>query len=602
MKKKIFISLLIIFTVLMRVGQSRPVQSESETEIQKAINYLKAQPDDAWASMALAAAGETEIDLEHLKSVPQDQQTATSYAKYILALVAVGQDPTTFGAENYIERLKSFYNSEQGQFGDEEMLNDDIWAILALGAIGQENLSIVQDAKDFILSHQAPGRGWGYSIEASADSNDTAAAIMALLEAGVAAEASQIKSAIAYLRSVQNDDGGFAWLPGAASDSASDAWAISAIYKLGQDPESADWVKGGNNAILHLQSLQDEDGGFWWQAEGDNKMNTAWAVIALAARHFPVYTDYNRHILRIEGQSSTIWQGFVHGGTPLDLIINASKISGYDYQIIEYPFGLYLKQTQGEVDGWMYIVNNISPTVGSADYYLNSGDEVLFYFGQWLEHGWLPTKIELTKTKSLVRAQVQYYQEDWQDLEIEGVKVKIGNTEFVSDGAGLVELSLATLEEGLYKVFAESQVIQEQGLIRSERVSLKKGEVPDDHKLGLVVEIERVDAPAEGFQPGISFSVSPDILDFGRLKPSQTSIQNFSISNGSSRIHLEAEVVGASVFQDNLQIDSHLWQHFSTQLAADEAKDFSARLDIPLNYSGEIGRQEGELILWAIKE
>jgi len=596
MKKKIFVCLLLVLLVLIGLGDFTLVQSEHEAEIQKAVSYLKSQPQDAWATMALAAAGESEISLGHLHSVPQESVTA--YAKNILALASVSEDPA-----EYVNKLKSFYSQESKQFGDESLINDDIWAILALGAIGQENLSIVQEAKDFILSSQNPDGGWAYSTSASSDSNDTAAGIMALLEAGVLPSSSQITQAIAYLKSVQNNDGGFAYFAGEISDSASDAWTISAIYKLGQDPTSPNWTKNSNNAILHLKSLQDQDGGFWWQEPGDNKIDTAWAVIALTNKYFPVYTIYNKHILRIEGQDSTVWTGFVYGGTALDLIINASKLGGYDYKIIEYPFGLYLKEIQGEADGWMYMVNNIEAQVGAADYYLKTDDEVLFYFGQWLEKGWQPTKVELSIIDGLVKIQVKYHQESgWQNLELEGVKVKIGDTEFTTDSLGRIELALSSLSNGFYQVFAESQILQETGYIRSEKASLTVGEVTDEHTAGLIVNIEKIAAPERGEQSTISFSISPDILDFGKLKPGESAVQNLNISNGAAKIYLETEVTGASVFQDNLEIDEKLWQLFAVQLAENENKDFAVKLIVPVDYSGDFGQQQGELIFWAIKE
>lgn len=603
MKKKIFIYFLIGLFMLISLGNFSLVQSENETEIQKAVSYLKSQPQDSWITMALAAAGETDINLEHLKSIPQDQQSTTSYAKYILALTANGQNPTSFGNENYVERLKNFYNLNNKQFGDESFINDDIWAILALGALGQEDLSIVQDAKDFILNNQNLDGGWGYATSASSDSNDTAAGIMALLEAGISSDSSQITKAVNYLKSVQNADGGFAYFTGEVSDSASDAWVISAIYKLGQDPTGSDWTKNSNNAVLHLKSLQDEDGGFWWQKTGDNKMNTSWAVIALAEKYFPVYTIYNKHSLRIEGEQNTICDFEIYGNTPLDLAMNAAEICDYDYQIIEYPFGLYLKKINQETDGWMYMINNIEAQVGSADYYLLSDDEVLFYFGQWLEKGWHPTKIELNTIDDLVKIQVKYFQEfSWQNLEVEEMKIQIGDVEFSTNSLGQVELALSSLENGFYEIFVETQVIQDIGYIRSEKNNLTIGDVPDDHTAGLVVEIETVTVPPEGDQPSISFSVSPDMLDFGKLKPGESSDQSINISNGADKIYLEIEITGASVFQDNLDIDEQFWQFFSAQLAENQNKNFTVELNIPVDYNGDFGKQEAELIFWAIKQ
>ena len=102
---------------------------------------------------------------------------------------------------------------------------------------------------------------------------------MALVETGANASDPAIVKALDYLRSMQNADGGFPYNPvwGTDSDSGSDAWVICALNKLGQDP--ATWSKDGNNPMLNLQSLQDADGGFWWEnpainPPGNNKAQT----------------------------------------------------------------------------------------------------------------------------------------------------------------------------------------------------------------------------------------------------------------------------------------------------------------------------------------
>ncbi|NQS89682.1 terpene cyclase/mutase family protein [Patescibacteria group bacterium] len=338
--KTLKISLVTVLVISIGLINFSNVYSNNQSEIDKAVDYLKSQPQTAWSTLALAAAGETGIDLSHLESAPSEQKSVNTYAKYILALVAAGKNPTSFGAEDYVDKLKSYF--QNNQFGDEVLLNDDIWAILALGSIGQENLSIVQEAKDYILNNQNTDGGWGYNL-ASSDTNDTAAAIMALLEAGVADSSTAIQNAISYLKSLQNDDGGFPYLLDSTPDSCSDAWVISAIYKLGQDPTTLTWTKSGKNPLDHLKSLQDEDGGFWWQAEGDNKFCSPFTLLPLLEKSYPVETDYNKHTIRIEGDQNTICNAQVNGGTVIDLVISGSEICGYDYSIIEYPgMGLYL--------------------------------------------------------------------------------------------------------------------------------------------------------------------------------------------------------------------------------------------------------------------
>lgn len=604
MKKKILIlSLIIILVSFIGLNIFFEIRAENQSEIDKAVNYLKLQPQNAWNTMALASAGETENNLDYLKSVPSDQKSATTYAKYILALTSAGKNPASFGDENYIEKLKSFY--QDNQFGEKDLINDDAWAILALGAVGQENSAMVQSAKDYILSHQNPDGGWSYTLSfSSSDTNDTASIIMALLEAGVSSSSSNVSNAVNYLKARQNNDGGFSYLASDPSDSCSDAWVVSAILKLGQSPDDLSWQKNGKNAIDHLKSLQDADGGFWWQANGDNKFCSPYVLVALSEKFYPVQTAYNLHILRVEGKDSTICETEVSGTTALGLIIKGSKICNYDYTISEYPgLGLYLAKINNE-DNWMYMVNNISPMVGADNYYLEPGDQVLWFSGEWLEKGWFPTKADLTKTGDLAEIQVKYYNSEtsnWQNLETEGVKIKIGLSDFITNSSGKAEISLSGLEGGFYQAFVESQIIDGKGYLRSEKVNLTTGEAPTEHQVGLKAEIEKVAVPPDGKQDEISFSINPDILDFGKLKPGQNSSQNLTIDNGNNKIYLETEVSGDNVFKDNLNINSQSWRNFSVEMDPGQSKILPVKLNIPLSYNDDFGLVQGDLTFWAIK-
>ena len=289
----------------------------------------------------------------------------------------------------------------------------------------------------------------------------------------------------------------------------------------------------------------------------------------------------------------------------MDLIINGSETCNYDYLISEYPgMGFYLAKINGQ-DSWMYMVNNISPTIGADSYYLESGDEVLWFTGEWLEKGWFQTKIALTKTEDSAEVQVKYYNPEissWQNLEKEGIKVKIGLSELITDNFGKVKVSLDGLEGGFHQIFVENQIINEIGYIRSKKVNLTAGEAPASHQVGLKVEIEKIKVLPGGDQDGISFSVSPDMLDFGKLKPGGNSAQNLTINNKDSGIYLETEVGGANIFRDNLDIEGQSWRIFSAEIEKSQSKILPVKLSIPLNYNGDFGLMQGELTFWAIKK
>ena len=156
--------------------------------------------------------------------------------------------------------------------------------------------------------------------------------------------------------------------------------------------------------------------------------------------------------------------------------------------------------------------------------------------------------------------------------------------------------------DGFYPVFSETQTIEGVGYIRSGGQSLKIGEIPQDHKVALKVNIEQLVAPEQGRQSSISFSVSPDLLDFGVLQPGQTASSDLNIVNGATAIYLEAETSGGSVFRNNLLVDSQEVADFSFEMASNANKTLPVQLRVPENYSGDFGQIIGELTFWAIKK
>ena len=607
-KNKIFITPLIVFFVLLGLDNFSSVRSETDNGTQKAVDYIKSQPQTPWSTMAMSAAGETGIDLNYLKSVPEGQKSAATYATYILALSSAGKNPTAFGNENYVESLKNYY--QNNQFGDEKYINDDIWAILALGSVGKEYLPQSQGAKQFILDNQNADGGWSFGLKGNTSSADmTAVAIIALLESGVKPGDLAINKAKNYLKSIQNSDGGF---PGWTQESSvsSSAWVISAIYKLGEDPAS--WVKDGKNPLENLISLQDSEKGFFYDTKGGAgedafvKTRTSYAIISLLGKTYPISGTYNLHHLRIEGLDNTICDKDVSGVTSLDLIIEGAKLCNFNYSLQYYESfdSLLLTEINGQ-SNWEYKVNNILPSVGADNYYFDFGDEALWYGVGSLWGTWLPLKTELTKTDNLSSVQVKYYNQElknWQNLEKEGIKVKIGTEEFLTDNSGIISFNVNNFSDGAYQVFSEHQIIGDTGYIRSEKINLRVGEVPLGHQTGLKVEIEKIKVPQEGEQTAINFSVSPDTLDFGKLKPGESAIRDLIIANGESKIYLEAEVTGHSVFQENLNIAENFWQIFSAELESKENKTLPIKLTIPPDYNGDFGERQGEIIFWAIKK
>lgn len=564
--------------------------------IPEAATYLQAQSQSAWITMALAAAGQSGIPTGHLASV--SGTLATDYAKVILALAAVGENPATFGSIDYVAQLKTYY--QDNQMGSVDLLNDDMWSILALASVGEINSTEAVDAKNFVLANQNIDGGWSYAVGSSSDTNDTAAAIMALIEAGVSPSNSVITDAVAYLQTAQNADGGIGYDSSSDSDSGSDAWVISALYKAGINPTS--WDQSGNNPVTHLESLQDTDGGFWWKGDGsewDNKAMTSHAVIALAGKSHPIGyyqdpgPDPGTYHLRIEGGSSTICDTYVAGNTALDIIENGAEVCGYTYLITQEDYGPYLRaindETAVDAVGWLYFVDNVSPPVGAADYNLQEGDEVLWFYGEW---GWSPTRVSVDPIEidpgQSVDVEAEYFDgSSW--LPLAGADIKVNNVDYSANDSGQAALTIH--ENGVYQVY-----INTVGYVRSQKATVTVGDSVSQN-VGLIVEVDQSGTGQVGGE-AIALTVDLNQLNFGTLQPGESADQIVILTNdGTVDLAIGASVSGDSIFTGGTTINGSDPDLYSDSLVSEESKNATVTLTIPLDYLLS-GIKNGELIFW----
>ena len=258
----------------------------------------------AWAAVAFGAAdidsasvaGQGTSLVDFLQGyVPAPGGRATDFARQILAALAAGEDPRSFGTD-LIGGLKAFH--QNSQVGDTGLINDDIFAMLALLGAGEgDDDPVVQDALIFVLANQNPDGGFGYAVGGASDVDTTAAAIQALVlarDSGFATLAgidAVLLDSRAYLASAQNADGGFPYSPGGlfgSSNSASTAWVVQALAALGEDATA--WrTADGSTPQSYLLESQLPDGSFSWTGGGPGQgLMTAYAVPALLGRAWPV--------------------------------------------------------------------------------------------------------------------------------------------------------------------------------------------------------------------------------------------------------------------------------------------------------------------------
>ncbi|OEV30157.1 hypothetical protein AN219_12520 [Streptomyces nanshensis] len=150
-----------------------------------------------------------------------------------------------------------------GLYGKADPKYDGVWrqsmALLALDAAGAVP---ARKAVDWLAGQQCDdGSFTAYRADTGTtcdekktpgDTNATAAAVQAL--SAVGGQDAPVRKALAWLRSVQNKDGGWGYNPGSPSDANSVSVVVGALAAAGEQPEKA--VKGGKSPYDALASLQ----------------------------------------------------------------------------------------------------------------------------------------------------------------------------------------------------------------------------------------------------------------------------------------------------------------------------------------------------------
>lgn len=176
-RSKIIFGLFFAVSLWLMVSVFVPVV-KADAVTDNALDFLRSKQDvegrittgfsapSQWSAIAFAING---VDVAAVKKfdktlldyllldVPTNH-AATEYENRILAIVAIGSNPTNFGGINYLSNLEGFYNNSQ--IGDICLVNDDIFGLLALVAAGNSsNSQIKQDTLSFIISKQDIGGG-----------------------------------------------------------------------------------------------------------------------------------------------------------------------------------------------------------------------------------------------------------------------------------------------------------------------------------------------------------------------------------------------------------------------------------------------------------
>ena len=232
----------------------------SDFDVTKAVLFLKSfqNADGAlpeallsdWAAFAFTShdIGDARMKLRgyFLQWKPELSKT-TDYERHAMALLALGINPYTGTATDYITPIVEAFDGTQ--VGDPSLVNDDIFAIFPLSHAGyRTEEDMLGRIRDTVIAAQRPDGSWEGSVDL------TAAAIQALsLFERTGATWIALSRAEGYLSSQQADDGGF-------GNSFSTAWAMQAVSAIGDSHTI--WAKQiYRTPRYYFSALQQKDGG-----------------------------------------------------------------------------------------------------------------------------------------------------------------------------------------------------------------------------------------------------------------------------------------------------------------------------------------------------
>lgn len=272
--------------------------SKNNPVIRQAITYLKQyQSDDGsiggfhispWVAMAFATVDDNSdefdklteyllstIDLLNRSGKPSDWQ------RHILGILARNNSLIYNKTPWFKEKLLSFY--QENQFGEPNNIYDDCFGLFALASITNNSLNhtMITSLKETIKDKQQENGGWN-------DVDTTAIAIMALRICEEPMNSTVFQNAYSFIMDHKDETGGFAsW---GSVNTATTAWAISALTTLSYDMMQTIWNTLSASPLEFLLSMQQPNGSFNYtlSSETNSLWMTAYAIIALRGEAFPV--------------------------------------------------------------------------------------------------------------------------------------------------------------------------------------------------------------------------------------------------------------------------------------------------------------------------
>ena len=273
-------ALILVLSVLFSLAVPTLAASSVQTEMQGSAAYMvsavKAPEVSSiggeWAVLGLARSGysvpkdyfdnyyaNVEKYVKSCKGVLHERKY-TEYSRVILALTAIGRDPSNVAGYNLLMPLGDFDKTIwQG-------LNGPIWALIALDS-GNYDIPKNTSAKtqatrqlyiDEIIKNQMKDGGWSLTGTGDSDVDISAMALQALAKyQDQKAVKSATDKALTYLSKVQDNKGGFSsW---GTTNVESVAQVVVALCELGIDLGDSRFVKNGHTLTDNLLSFRQSE-------------------------------------------------------------------------------------------------------------------------------------------------------------------------------------------------------------------------------------------------------------------------------------------------------------------------------------------------------
>lgn len=297
------LALAILLTLTVPALAASSVQSEMQGSAAYMVSAVKAPEVGSiggeWAVIGLARSGysvpadyydeyytRVEKYVKNCNGVLHDRKY-TEYSRVILALTAIGRDPSKVAEYNLLTPLGDFEKTIwQG-------LNGPIWALIALDSgnyeIPKNPAAKTQATRqlyiDEILNNQMKDGGWSLTGTGDSDVDITAMALQALAKyQDQKAVKTATDKALTYLSNVQDSKGGYAsW---GTTNVESVAQVVVAFCELGMDLNDSRFIKNGHGLVENLLSFRQSNGGFYHVmdgSDGNNQMSAEQGFYALVA-------------------------------------------------------------------------------------------------------------------------------------------------------------------------------------------------------------------------------------------------------------------------------------------------------------------------------